>query len=379
MRPRATILAALVLVAAPAAARDEGAAPADRPTHLVVLPVVDLSGGAADRDAIDGALGPAVAAAGFDVVPREAVVELLRRQRMRFTGGVTPAERTAMRDDLAADGVVVASVDLYDAGPPPRVALTARLLTTDAGRIVWAHDAALSGLDHPGVLGRGEVHDLDLLIDQCVRGLVESLDASGLARRSALDAASGVWREADERARHRPRRVFRDGDLTAALRRPTRIAVLPFDGRAVRADAGDVVAGLFTTHLAGRDGLDVIEPGEVRAALLAGRVIQEQGLSLAQADVLRELLDADLAVTGRLIDYADFVGAPVPRVAFSVWVIDVRRRAVVWSAYSANQGDDGVVFFRIGRVGTARALASSMVRSAAAELARELAPQERPR
>ncbi len=365
MRLPATILAALTLAAAPV----------DQPTRLVALPLVDLAGGGADHAALDALLAEHLAALGFDLVPADAVLGLLRRQRMRYTGGVTPAARSSMRDELGADAVFVVSLDLFETGPPPHIALDARIVTTDSGRIAWTHDVALSGDDHPGVLGRGEVLEIERLAELCALRLLEPLAETDLARAAGVGAASGVWRTPPERKRHRPRRVFRDPEL-AATERPLRVAVLPFDDRAVRPDAGDALAGLFATHLAGRAGLEVIEPGEVRDVLLRGRVIQEQGLSLAQADVLREMLDADLAVTGRLLDYADFAGAPVPKVAFSVWVLDVRKRTVVWSAYSANRGDDGVVFFRAGRVASARALASSMVQSAAAELARGLAAPE---
>jgi hypothetical protein len=73
-----------------------------------------------------------------------------------------------------------------------------------------------------------------------------------------------------------------------------------------------------------------------------------------------------------VLDYADFLGSPIPQVTFAVWVLDLRRRVVVWSAYSANRGDDGVVFFDAGRVRSARALASGMVLAAGTRLSRGL-------
>jgi hypothetical protein len=50
-------------------------------------------------------------------------------------------------------------------------------------------------------------------------------------------------------------------------------------------------------------------------------------------------------------------------VDFSVLFIERRTRQVVYSSYSQNQGDDGVLFFDWGRVNTAHAMASQMARA----------------
>jgi hypothetical protein len=351
--------------------------PAGRPARLVALPVVDLSGGNADRARVDALLVERARNVGFDVVATDEVLEFLRRERLRYTGGVASETLDRLRAELGADAVLVASVDAYEPGPPPRMAIGARILTASDGRIASVADVALSGDDHVGVLGLGEIGSIEELADLAAKRTVESLARDGLARADALARAPRTWSVPVERKRHRPKRVFHEAWPAGLPERVPRVAVLPFENRSARPEAGEVLAGLFATWLAGREGLELIEPGVVREALLRGRVIQEQGLSLAQGDALRELLDVDLVVTGRLLDYADFVGAPVPRAAFSVWVIDVRRRVVVWSAYSANRGDDGVAFFDVGRVRSARALASGMVLAAATRLARDLvAPAE---
>jgi hypothetical protein len=365
MRANAWIALLLVLSPLPCAG-------AERATRLAALPAVDSSGGIADRALFDATIALYARAAGFDVVPEDAVLAFLRDERLRFTGGVTSATLDALRAALDVDAVLVASIDLFEPGPPPRVAWNARIVAAD-GRIVWAGEHALSGDDHPGVLRLGEIVVLDELVDLAVSDLLAPLARSTLTTTVALAAAPSVWEHPRELRRQRPKRVFRDPGLDRAGNAPPRVAVLPFENQSGRPDAGDVVAGLFVTGLAGRPGLVLVEPGEVREALLRGRVIQEHGLSLAQGDALRELLDVDLVVTGRVLDYADFLGAPIPHVAFAVWVLDLRKRAVVWSAYSANRGDDGVVFFDVGRVRSARALASGMVLAAATNLSRGFA------
>jgi hypothetical protein len=51
-------------------------------------------------------------------------------------------------------------------------------------------------------------------------------------------------------------------------------------------------------------------------------------------------------------------------VNFSVRLLDMKTKRVTWSSISHNLGDDGMFFFDMGKVNTAHALASSMVRSA---------------
>jgi hypothetical protein len=47
-------------------------------------------------------------------------------------------------------------------------------------------------------------------------------------------------------------------------------------------------------------------------------------------------------------------------VDFSVLFVERKTRRVVFSSYSQNQGDDGVVFFDWGRHNTAHAMAERM-------------------
>jgi hypothetical protein len=117
----------------------------------------------------------------------------------------------------------------------------------------------------------------------------------------------------------------------------------------------------FVERLARLPGVEVVEPGVVRQTLLKTRMIQEGGLSLAQADVLRAMLDVDLVVAGRVAEYQDLHGVlGAPLVEFAVQGIDAAKRQVVWTSFSYNRGDDGVFFFDSGRVYTAHALASKM-------------------
>ena len=89
-----------------------------------------------------------------------------------------------------------------------------------------------------------------------------------------------------------------------------------------------------------------------------------EGLSLANTDLIFGRLDADLILTGMVMDYQDYHGFSIkPKVVFSTQLIERKSREVVWSSNSNNKGDDGVFFFDWGSVNMTHTMASQMVRS----------------
>jgi hypothetical protein len=359
---RTLLLGAVAAVlAALCAGRASDAGPQPPIEPLVVFPSIDLAWGKADRQTVDERLYRALAARGIDLVPEPELLDFLTRHRLRYTGGVSKDQRERLVEELGARSVLLTSIDAFETEAPPRVALNAWIVSLPGGTIVWANEVALAGEQRRGALGRGEIQTVDALLDRALAELLRGVSPDA--------GTEPAWHHAHGRGEHRPKRVFRAPELDAVRERPARVCVLPFENQSPNPDAGDVLSGLFVTHLAGRERFEIVPPGDVRAAMLEGRVIQLEGLSLAQADFLRETLDADLAVTGRVLEYADHGAGTEPRVSFSVWVIDLRRRSVVWSGHSASRGSDGVVFFDVGRVRSARALAGAMVLSAADELA----------
>ena len=93
------------------------------------------------------------------------------------------------------------------------------------------------------------------------------------------------------------------------------------------------------------------------------------GISFAHAGLISNLLEADLILSGKIMDYQDFQGpAAKPKVDFSAEIFEEKSREVVWAALSYNQGDDGVFFFDWGRVNTAYAMATQMVQLAVEDM-----------
>jgi len=153
------------------------------------------------------------------------------------------------------------------------------------------------------------------------------------------------------------------------------IAVLPFLNVTGRRDAGEVMALRVLAPLVAAGTIQVVEPGVVRAEMLAYRIGSAGGISLDDAQVILELLHADLVLSGTVRTFADAAGSSgAPMVDFSAWVLDRVTGELVWSSSSIAAGDDGVFFFGLGRITTASGLACSMARGLVGPLLRGRPP-----
>ena len=140
------------------------------------------------------------------------------------------------------------------------------------------------------------------------------------------------------------------------------VAVLPFFNESSRRSAGEVLMLQFVRALRNRDRFEAIEPGVVRQHLLNMRTVMDQGVSLADAGPIFRELNADLILSGRVLDFDELEQAgAAPRVDFSLEVIERRSGRTVWSAKSQHRGDEDVLLFDWKRVSTANVLAERMV------------------
>ncbi len=338
--------------------------PAESPRSLIaILPVESLTGRPFDGTPIEDALRAALIARGVSLLEPEGVRALMDAHRVRYTGGVAPDLAAFFRDETAVTGLLVTSVERWDLSETPALALTTRLVSTNAlPRILWMDSHGATGEDRPGFLDLGIVTDPWVILERTASKLADSLAAS-------LSGAPGKKARAQKRFRPRKEALHPDG-LPASS--PVRIAVLPFTNRTPRRHAGELVALHFVRQLAGREEFDVAEPGVVRDVLLRMRLIPEGGIPFSEVELLKELLGADLVLSGDVLDYIDTLSPDqVPVVDFMTQLLDAGRRRVVWSSFNHNTGADRVWFFDEGRLRTAGALGSAMAQATVDRMLRE--------
>jgi TolB-like protein len=267
----------------------------------------------------------------------------------------------ALKEETGSDAVILTSLELYNDIYPPKIALISRLVSTgDNPVILWMDSIGLAGDDSPGIMGLGLTEDPQILQKDSLELLSDSLTKYLSGRQDWFSPGSGS-------TKFQPKVFYRSPVMTQNAKHT--VAVIPFFNRSERKYAGEIMVLHFVRELARLENFEVIEPGIVRDTLLSLRIIMDDGISIANADVIFSQLDADIILTGNVMGYYDYQGpAGKPKVDFSVLLIEKKSREVVWSSSSYNEGDDGVFFFDRGRVNTAHSMASEMSRAVMEEL-----------
>lgn len=366
-RRSAPLPAAFVVVAALLASGVEAARAADLPRTIeksgsvLVLPFDNLTGEPVPGDALRARLVGELSRRGVRVVADERMKAAMAELRLRTVSGVSDAMATALREKTGATSALVTAVDLYDPNDPPRIGLQSRVVRIAGARAepVWVADIDLAGEETEGILGLGVVHDPAVLTGRAIESL-----AAGVLQHLRPAGSPETLKRPNAQARFDPRAVFVAPDAPrmgqgGALR----VAILPFANRSKRPFAGDIVSLHFLREVMRLGTVQAIEPGRVRQVLLDTRLVQEPGISLPQADLVRDLLDADLVIAGTVYEYRDGLHAGTPSLEFSAYAIDARSRKVAWLVRSTNAGSDAVNFFEKGTVRTAPRLAGEMVRA----------------
>jgi TolB-like protein len=322
------------------------------------MPVENLTGMPVAVQAVKRSLVQALQRRGLNLLGEDILEKFMERHRVRYTGGLNRELGEALREETGANAVLFANLELFDDAVPPKAALTARLISTHrSAPILWMDGAGVAGNDAPGFLLLGLINDPALLWEK----------ATGKVEESLVVYLSGKGARDPQRLEKRflPKSFHGVPPKVPAGKETLSIAVLPFRNESTRRNAGEIMALHFIRELSATGNFDVVEPGEVRQVLLRSRTIMEGGLSLPQADILHAALNVDLVLTGIVMEYQDYIGGwGNPKVEFSARVFDMKTRQIVWSSSSYNEGDDGVFFFNLGKVNTAFAMTSGMVRSA---------------
>jgi len=324
--------------------------------RIVVYPIENLTGAAAPIKEIRKMCIEKLKAHGVDVLEEELLEQLMAKYRVRYTGGINREIAKALKQDVDVEGILINSLEFYSDANPPKISLISRLVSTgEDPSILWIDGVGLAGDDSPGILDLGLIEDPNLLMDKALKTIMNSLMrylSGGPEGRAGQSA----------KKKFNPKIFYRSPVLE--FNRKYTVAIAPFFSISDRKYVGEIMGLHFARELKRTGNFNVIEPGIVRQVFLELRIVMEQGVSLANAELIFGMLNADLVVSGEVIDYEDYQGIwGKPKVSFSAQLIERRTREVMWSSHSYNEGDDGVFFFDRGRVNTASAMTSQMIQA----------------
>lgn len=322
-----------------------------------ILPLSNLSGSPAPLSDIRQLIINSFRKRGLKILDEETLERFISRHRIRYLGGINSLMAQDFREETGAKAVLITSVDLYSERPPPKIAITSRLVSTgDDPTILWMDGVGLAGDDSVGLLGLSLIEDPHKLLKKAVLHLSASFGKYLSSERYVEDTQRKI-------VKFWPQVFYRSPIIDLGTKHT--LAVVPFVNLSERKFAGEIMGFHFVRQLRVLQNLTILEPGVVRKALLQLRIIMDDGISFADTDALFSSLDADLILGGKIFDYQDYQGATGrPKVDFSALLIDRKSREVVWYSESHHRGDDGVFFFDWGKINTAQRLASEMVASA---------------
>lgn len=331
---------------------------------IAVFPVENLSGKVAPMAEIRTLLIDRLGGYGFEILSDEVLDNVVTRHRIRYTAGVGKEIAKALKDETGADAILIPSVEMYDDASPPKVAMFCRLVSTgDNPAVLWIDGIGLAGDDAPGILGLGLIEEPQVLLTRAVESLARSLDRYASGEEGGPNGEKGP-------RKFRPKIVYRSAGLDPEKKYS--IAVVPFFNKSERKYAGEIIALHMIRNLMSFQNFEIVEPGIVREQLLRFRIIMSEGVSLPDTDTILNAVNADLVLNGEVLDYQDYQGPEVnPKVDFSVLFIERNTRKVVYSSFSQNTGNDGVVLFDWGKVNTAHAMASQMARAVGERMLKE--------
>ena len=340
---------------------------------IALLPVENLSGTAAPLKDLNNILAKELEKRGVSLVDQKTLDDFIIQNRIRYTGGINERVSQKIRKEVGAEAAFITSLELYEERFPPKIALISRLVRCeDQPFIVWMDSIAMTGDESPGFLELGVIRDPLVLRRKAIVTLAESL--SGYLenlKESDWDSASSGSRSDKEvgpspqwlwgSRKFRPK-MYYDPPIGSASQKQT-LVVTPFFNLSERKRAGEIIMLHFVEQLLKIDKFQLVEPGVARQHLLRYRVILDDGISIANADLLFREINVDFILTGKVLEYLDYQGIMgSPRVDFSVQLLDRKSRELVWASKSYNDGAEGVFFFDFGKIYTAHALASEMTR-----------------
>jgi TolB-like protein len=329
--------------------------------EIAVLPISNQSSTPAPLRDMKRLLTESFKKQGLKILDDMALEASLIKHRIRYVAGIDTATARELKWETGAGAILITVLELYSQELPPKIALASRLVSTGSDpRILWIDGIGLAGDDSIGILELSLIEDPQKLLNKAVQHLSLSLAeylSAEKPRISRQAASIRFW----------PQIFYRSPVLDSQTKYT--LAILPFFNASETPRAGEFIALQFVRQLRAFERFSLLEPGIVREALLNYRIIMDDGLSNAQAELLFDKLNVDLILTGKIFDYQDYRGPlGTPKVDFSSMLLERKSQEVVWSCESHHVGNDGVFFFDWGKINTAHRMASEMVASALATL-----------
>ncbi len=311
------------------------AAQTDVKERIALLPFENLSDDKNALTSITPLVKRGLEAKGFEVLDEEKLNKFLLRERIRSTGYISKNVARRLGEELNVKTVLVGAINSFVSGDNPRIGLSARLINSSDGAILWAEHSSAAGADFTTILGLGRLTTIDRLSSRVIDKLLQS---------------------------------FRTTPPNKEMELTYRIAVMPFQNGSKVKDAGLIATYIFIVELFKNKKFVPIEYGEVRRLIVDLRVKEKGELDLKKTETISESSGVDGILVGTVDIYREGDGTAPPEVEISARLIDARKDRILWCNSYQSKGDDDIVMLDWGRVTSTENVAYKAVSKLVKEL-----------
>jgi len=285
---------------------------------IAILPFENLTDNSDALTYVIPALKSQLEGKGVEIVDEDVLNKFLLKERVRSTGYISKELAQKIGKELNVKAIFVGSINSFRPGENPSVGLSARLINSSDGTIIWANHASATGDDFTTILGLGTVKTIDKLILLVVDRFFASFSISP---------------------------PLKEKEFTH------RIAVMPFQNSSKHKDAGIIATYMFLVGLFQDKRFEPVEYGETRRLIVDLRIKQKGEIDYEVLEGLLKSLDVDGILVGTVELYSEGLEtSSPPEVAINARLIDVRKNKIQWyDGYQLN-GDEKVIVFDWGRI-----------------------------
>jgi TolB-like protein len=308
----------LLLALSPSLFAASEAAPPSQKTRIALLPFENLTDDKTALLQIMPVVKNRLDIKGFELVDEDSLNKFLLKERVRSTGYISTGMARKMEKELNVKAVLIGAITSYYPIKNPQVGILARLIDSASGVILWANQASATGEDFTTILGLGTIKSMDKLIPVVVDRLLDSFSVASPQREKELTH---------------------------------RVAVMPFQNKSGRQDAGIVVTYMFLCDLLKKKGFEPVDYGDIRRLIVDFRVRSKGELDYKNIKSFSEGLNVDGIIVGTVEQYSDGLDtSSPPTVAISARLINAREDSILWSDSVRVKGDQDIIVLDWGRI-----------------------------
>jgi TolB-like protein len=278
---------------------------------------------------------------GFELLDEAGLDQFLIRERVRTTGYINSELAQKMRNEFGVSAVLLGNVFRFSADSNPQLGLSARLVDSSTGAIIWSNYASATGDDFSGLLGLGRLNAIEELLPKVINRLFAGFSAVP------------------------PSLKEKESTIT--------IAVMPFLNKTTVPGAGMIPTYMFLVELFKNPVFVPLEYGDIRKVIEISRIRDKGEVEYKSIGEIAGDLKADVILVGAIEKYSDGRDtSSAPEVVISARLIDARKNRIVWCDSSEMNGDDNISVLDWGKLRSVDKVAYRVVEQLAKRMGKTL-------